>query len=195
MWFVWITLTGSFFFELFVGRFGSAFVIALALILTLVPNLLQSRYDIVLPRSLSLFVVFFAYATLFLGEIHDFYEYFWWWDVFLHGGSAMILGLIGLIITRMMISSETVTANALMRSVFAFAFAVAIGALWEIFEFVADLIFGLDMQKSGLVDTMLDLIVDVTGAFIVSSLAYLHWKFGKHNFVGHAIERFISRYQ
>jgi hypothetical protein len=38
------------------------------------------------------------------------------------------------------------------------------GAVWEIFEFAMDSNFGLNMQKSGLVDTMWDLIVDAGGA-------------------------------
>ena len=194
VWFVWITLFLSLIFELFVGRFGSAFVIALALAMTFMPILLKRWYNIQLPRSLSLFTVFFAYASLFLGEIHDFYEYFWWWDVLLHGCSAMILGIIGLMLTRMMISSEVVRATHFMRSFFAFMFSVALGAIWEVFEFLMDVLFATNMQKSGLVDTMVDLIVDMTGAFIVATLAYLHWKYGRHNFVGHAIERFVSRY-
>jgi len=40
----------------------------------------------------------------------------------------------------------------------------SIGALWEVFEFGMDQIFGMNMQKSGLVDTMGDLIVDAIGA-------------------------------
>ena len=37
-------------------------------------------------------------------------------------------------------------------------FAITIGALWEVFEFGMDQLFGLNMQKSGLLDTMGDLI-------------------------------------
>src|SRR3546814_16435775 len=54
-------------------------------------------------------------------------------------------------------------------AVFAFCFSQAIGALWEIFEFTMDQVFGLTMQKpmlgdpSGLTDTMWDLIVNAIG--------------------------------
>ena len=56
----------------------------------------------------------------------------------------------------------------------AFAIAVTVGAMWEIFEFLMDLWFGLNMQKSGLTDTMGDLIVDVIGAGIASWIGYAY---------------------
>ena len=46
------------------------------------------------------------------------------------------------------------------------------GALWEILEFAIDQTFGTTMQKSGLVDTMWDLIVDGLGALTISILGY-----------------------
>jgi uncharacterized membrane protein YjdF len=58
-------------------------------------------------------------------------------------------------------------------ALFAFVFAIALGTLWEIFEFAMDQIFGLEMQKpmfgdpSGLTDTMWDMIVNAIGAGIV----------------------------
>jgi hypothetical protein len=39
-----------------------------------------------------------------------------------------------------------------------------------------DSLFGLNMQKSGLRDTMWDLIVDALGALVVSILGYLYLK-------------------
>jgi hypothetical protein len=53
---------------------------------------------------------------------------------------------------------------------------LSIGALWEIFEFLMDSLFGLNMQKSGLIDTMWDLIVDALGALVISILGYLYLK-------------------
>ena len=56
------------------------------------------------------------------------------------------------------------------------------GVFWEIIEFSCDRLFGLNMQKfrlpteDGLVDTMIDLIVDSIGAFTVSFIGYLYIK-------------------
>lgn len=61
-------------------------------------------------------------------------------------------------------------------------FALGVGALWEIFEFTMDSLFGMNMQKpmlgdpSGLTDTMWDLIVDATGALVISVLGWRYLK-------------------
>ena len=59
-------------------------------------------------------------------------------------------------------------------AIFAFTFSLSMGALWEIIEFVIDQVFDLNMQKSGIVDTMTDLIVDTIGALIISISSYYY---------------------
>ncbi len=61
-----------------------------------------------------------------------------------------------------------------MLCLLVFCFAVASGAIWEIFEFLMDQFFGLNMQKSGLMDTMTDLIMDSLGAFLASAFGYIY---------------------
>jgi hypothetical protein len=46
--------------------------------------------------------------------------------------------------------------------------------LWEIFEFAGDQLFGMNMQKEGLTDTMWDLIVDTLGAFVAAVFGYFY---------------------
>ncbi len=72
--------------------------------------------------------------------------------------------------------TNKIKANPLMVSVFSVSFALAAGALWEIIEFILDNTFGLNMQKSGLVDTMTDLIIDFIGACIVGIWVYRNLK-------------------
>jgi hypothetical protein len=76
---------------------------------------------------------------------------------------------------------------------FAFTFAVTLGSLWEIFEFTMDGAFGINMQKSGLIDTMSDLIVNAGGALLISLLGYAYLKkIGKESFLERWIDRFIE---
>ena len=77
-------------------------------------------------------------------------------------------------------------------AVFALAFSVAIGAVWEIFEFAMDSIFGLNMQKSGLVDTMWDLIVDTLGATVIAAMGFGYLRTGKDSFLERWIARFVE---
>jgi hypothetical protein len=77
-------------------------------------------------------------------------------------------------------------------ALFSFAFAVAVGSIWEIFEFTMDSFLGLNMQKSGLVDTMWDLIVDALGALVIAVLGYFYTKSGTEYFVEKWIDKFIE---
>ncbi|MEA3323353.1 MAG: hypothetical protein U9Q12_03965, partial [Patescibacteria group bacterium] len=74
-------------------------------------------------------------------------------------------------------------------ALFAVCFSMAVAVVWEIFEYVMDIGFGTNMQKSGLVDTMEDLIVATIGALIVGLLGYLYLKHGNNNMVGRMIEK------
>ncbi len=145
-----------------------------ALILSYVPRALASRIQVRLPLQFEAFIVVFLYATLFLGEVGDYYYRFWWWDVVLHVGSAFAFGFVGFLILFTLQARGKITASPFLISVFAFSFAVAIGVMWEIFEFFMDSVFGLNMQKSGLQDTMWDLIVDTIGAATAATIGYVH---------------------
>jgi len=76
---------------------------------------------------------------------------------------------------------------------FAFIFAVGMGAMWEIFEFGMDQFFGLNMQKTGLVDTMWDLIVDTIGGGVIALLGYGYlMTAGNESFLEKWIDDFIA---
>lgn len=82
---------------------------------------------------------------------------------------------------------------------FAFFFAVAVGAVWEVFEFGMDRFFGTDMQPataydpSGLTDTIDDLIVDTIGAAIVSLAGWRYLTRAREPRVDDWARRFIQR--
>lgn len=133
-------------------------------------------YHVHIPVFFTSAIIVFTYFTLFLGEIGDFYERLWWWDLFMHGGAAIGFGLIGFIIILMLFRGNKYAAPPLALAWFAFCYAITIGVLWEMFEFGMDEIFGLNMQKSGLADTMYDLIVNTFGAFLGATAGYYYLK-------------------
>lgn len=153
-----------------------AFVGAATFILTFLPELFEKGTKIDIPEEIEILAVLFIYATLFLGEANEYYLRFWWWDLFLHTGSAIGFGLIGFLILYTLYAKGKVNAKPLIIATFAFCFSLAIGALWEIFEFSMDQFFGTKMQKSGLVDTMWDLIVAAVGALFASTLGFIYMK-------------------
>ena len=156
------------------GQWLTSAATAGILLVTLMPRLLSRRLRIYIPPDLEMLAVVFAFGTLFLGEVHGYYVRFPWWDVVLHLQSGLQLSVLGFLLVYVL-NHDQVAGLGLKPAfvaIFAFTFSVALGALWEIFEFAMDQIFGLNMQKSGLVDTMWDLIVDTLGAAVVALVGY-----------------------
>jgi len=152
------------------------FTAIMVLFLSSIPIFVKKRTQIQIPIELQFIILVFIYATLFLGEIHGYYNKYFWWDDILHFGSAIVFGLIGFTILCIMYSKEKIKAKPIVIATFSFFFAVGIGAIWEIFEFSMDQFFGFNMQKSGLMDTMSDLIMDTLGALIASIFGFFYLK-------------------
>jgi uncharacterized membrane protein YjdF len=148
--------------------------------MTIAPVLFRMPVEI--PSEVQIVAVLFVFATLFLGEVHDYYERFWWWDMVLHTTSGLLLGMVGFMFVYIL--NEDAHVDLHMRpsfvALFAFFFAVALGAIWEVFEFAMDRFFGTNMQPatpgdpSGLTDTIHDLIVDTIGA---AAVALAGWRY------------------
>ncbi|WP_368184575.1 hypothetical protein [Aestuariibius sp. HNIBRBA575] len=181
VWLIWAVLVAAILLSVTQQRWSVAFVSLVTLGLSIAPLILVRRLHVHLPASFFAAIVVFLFASLFLGEVFDFYERYPWWDVLLHGGSAMGFGLAGFLFALLIFEGEDYAAPPIAMGFIGFCIAVSIGAVWEIFEFLMDLAFGLNMQKSGLMDTMWDLIVDVIGASIGGGSGYLYlkgWRFG-----------------
>ncbi|MCW3782291.1 hypothetical protein [Defluviimonas salinarum] len=173
---IWTVLAVACLAALVTGRWYLAFVSVATIVLSLLPVLFQGRFGIRLPVRFFVWIVVFVFATIFLGEAFDFYNWIWWWDIVLHGVSAVALGLVGFLFVFMLFEGDRYAAPVWAVAFVSFCFALSVGAMWEVFEFAMDQVFGLNMQKSGLVDTMWDLIVDMIGAAIGAFAGFLHLK-------------------
>jgi hypothetical protein len=190
---IWTVLCLAFVVALATGRWSLAFVSLFTFGLSLLPVLFQSRFGIQLPVRFFAGIVIFVFATIFLGEAFDFYTRFWWWDVALHGGSALGFGLIGFLFVFMLFEGDRYAAPAWAVAFVSFCFALSIGAIWEIFEFAMDQIFGLNMQKTGLVDTMWDLIIDTVGAGFGGLVGFLYLKGQQVGGLTSVLQEFVQK--
>jgi hypothetical protein len=188
------------FIAIYQRQFLLAAEIMTIMFITFLPFTLGKRFEIKIPHEFELLAIVFLYASLFLGEVHNYYDVYWWWDVVLHTGSSLLLGIIGFLLVYVLNEKDDINLDltAGFMGLFAFVFAVALGALWEIFEFTMDTLFGMNMQKtmfddtSGLTDTMWDLIVDTIGAAIISILGYGYFRtLENDSFLEQWIEKFI----
>ncbi len=159
----------------------------LGLIVIGLPSFLEKKWSFEIPNYMCILYFIFLYCAIYLGEVRNFYYVVPHWDTILHAFSGAMLGAFGFTLVSILNDSSKVkvTLSPLFVCLFAFCFAVAVGALWEIYEFAGDGLFGLNMQKfrtaegnilighDALSDTMKDLIIDSVGALLVVVIGYL----------------------
>lgn len=134
------------------------------------------KKKLIIPTTFNLVSIIFLFCTLFLGEINNFYMKYWWWDLMLHAVFGIYMVIVSLYVTRGMIRREIdISRNrfGLFAVIFAFSFAVSLGTIWEMFEFLGDFIFKTGMVKGGLEDTATDLLVKIIAALLTSTYFYL----------------------
>lgn len=150
-----------------------------------VPQAVARRWLPIPDRLYTTYYVF-LYCAVFLGNVLDFYHVAPHWDILLHAFSGAMLCKLGFLLVGQLIGEEhaPVSANSLLVAVLAFCFALSVGALWEIYEFVVDRILDLNMQNThapdgtayigtaALLDTMGDLIADAIAAVLVAWAGY-----------------------
>lgn len=190
---IWAVLALEFCAALFERQWPLAGVALATFLLTLIPRYVTSRIGLALPTPMIVAITLFIFATIFLGEAFDYYNRFWWWDIALHGGSAIGFGLLGFLFVFTLFEGDRYAAPHWALALIAFCVAVTIGALWEIFEFGMDQLFGMNMQKSGLMDTMGDLIVDVIGASLGALAGWAYLVGRGPGFTRNLFEQFVAK--
>lgn len=142
------------------------------------------------PAFLEIACVVFAFCCTGLATVYGFYTLIPVWDTVLHTVSGVLFGAVGLCLAHLLFKDKlSGLSKAAAYALFAFFFALAVGYLWEIYEFtldsvnpennlqewsdslIADLGDGTylvsDRRGSGLIDTLTDMIVNCIGAFVL----------------------------
>ncbi len=158
----------------------------LGMVVMLVPSFFKHKLKIMVPNAMCILYYIFLYCSIFLGEVANFYYMIPHWDTLLHAMSGAMLGAVGFLLVDWLNKDKDVKVqlSPIYLSVFAFAFALMVGALWEIWEFSFDTLLGLNMQKhtteegvaligkAALDDTMIDIIIDALSALVVAVIGY-----------------------
>ncbi|MDY6982721.1 MAG: hypothetical protein SV422_06515 [Pseudomonadota bacterium] len=176
------------------GNYQAGIESLIIMCVTFMPLIMASYFHLKIPLEFDTLAIIFIYMSLFLGEVQDFYFRFWWWDLVLHAGSGFLLGMTGFFLVYLLNEDKKADMHLTpgFIALFAFMFSQGLGSLWEIFEFAMDQIFGLNMQKSGLVDTMGDLIINAVAAAAISLLGYGYMKNPRiDSFLERMIDQFI----
>ena len=156
-------------------------------IVIFLPKKVEDRFQIHIPNGIEILYFIFLFCAIYLGEVRNFYYRIPYWDVILHGFSAMMLGALGFTLVDYLNGTEKLNLklSPFFVSFFAFCFSVTCGVIWEIYEFSADALLGTNMQKfmnakgevligrAALGDTMKDIIVDTLGTLTIVVIGYV----------------------
>ena len=159
----------------------------------ILPSILNKKINFEIPYFMITLYAIFLYCAIFLGEVRSFYYRVPHWDTLLHAFSGAMIGALGFSIINFLNNSEVTHLNLtpIFVATFAFCFSGTLGIVWEMYEFFGDQIMGTNMQKfaletgellqgsAALADTMKDLIVDLIGAFAMSTIGYISLKYKK----------------
>jgi len=159
---------------------------------TFLHDYFEKNRNIHIPDILESVIIIFIYAAIFLSVRFNLYDDVFWWDIILHTASGVILGFIGFLLIYKLNSRHSMNISPLLVAVFSFTFSVTVDVIFEIYEFLMDIIFGTDMQSwnlpantielgrtfqgIGLRDTMSDLIFDTIGALSISIICFFLYK-------------------
>jgi|GEM_PF-1492923 len=113
------------------------------------PPVFEKIFGTKLGKIVDLFMAADLFAGIFLGEACQIYYHLDQFDKFLHVFGAAQISIAGYAICKLILKRNAKEGKHLvgMALTFAFFFAVAVDAIWEIYEFSADMILHTNMQK------------------------------------------------
>ena len=143
-------------------NYENVFLCLLTLVLMLLPSILQATFKVEFPSMLEIIILLFIFAAEILGEISSFYMRFPHWDTILHTLNGFLCAAVGFSLVDVMNQQKRLLFKMAPSfvSIVSFCFSMTIGAVWEIFEFAMDRIFGLDMQKDTIVHSISTVTLD-----------------------------------
>ncbi len=156
------------------------------IVLIAVPSIVERKLSVDIPDKMEVMYLVFLFCAIYLGEVKSFYSLIPYWDDILHAFSGGMLGALGFSLVCYFNNTKFLNINLspLFVAIFAFCFALAAGAVWEIYEFLADVMFGTNMQKfivddgtilignAALRDTMTDIIIDALSSLLIAVIGY-----------------------
>jgi hypothetical protein len=163
-----------------IGYYAGTFFGLVAVGLSLIPTLVHRKVHIVVPWE----VTFLIALTLFLHIAG--YSYYWYvdfypyYDKFTRLIASMTVALLGfLAVLIIMRISNGLQFKRWHIFFFIVIFTLALGVIWEIWEFALDSLAGAyptnPLQLSN-ADTMLDLIADLGGGIVIAVLGTFYLK-------------------
>lgn len=150
------------------GNYENVGMCFITLMLLLAPSFVEKKLKIEIPTALEVVVMCFVFAHTILGEIACFYVKVPGWDTMLHTLNGFICAGVGFSLIDLLNRHKKFKfeLSPMYVALVAFCFSMTVGVLWEFFEFGADMLFDLDMQKDTIIHTIHSVNLDTTNSNI-----------------------------
>ncbi len=182
VWLVRLLLGASSIIEMSAQRWDIFFINLFAIILTFLPFGIRLALKISFPRSFKIALYF---SLLVMVIVEKFLE---GWVVFMMLG--LLLGIVGFIVMYVIYISKKMTSFDFMIVLFSFCFAVSIGAVWEVFQFLMTDTLKVHLEGFYGNYSPEGLVMIVLGAAFSSIWGYGYLKFSKKNLIQHVVGNF-----
>lgn len=167
------------------------FIIAFIFLMCL-PYLIKKIFKLAFSKITTTIFYIYMFLAAFLGNVLRLYDTTTSWDMVIHFLMGFVLAVFSLYILNYTIYKKDKSRhNMFFTCLFMILFAMGISALWEIWEFMGDLLFGLNSQRfldqnmvplvgqQAVMDTMMDLCMDFLGAILAVIFVLTISKFSK----------------
>lgn len=146
------------------GDLNNSFLCLLSLILLIMPFFIEKKFKIDLPNTLEIMIMLFIFSAEILGEINNFYAAIPYWDSILHTINGFLAAGVGFSLFDLLNNNmKSIQLSPIFLTIISFCFSMTIGVMWEFFEYSADNIIKVDMQKDSLVDTIRSVKINPDG--------------------------------
>ena len=119
--------------------------------LVFLPFLLEILFSLRISSDIKMCYWFLALGGPVLGNVYKFYHYIRPWDKILHMLSGFLAAAIGYSIPDFLLKEPP---GKMLKCLFAVSFSVAIGGIWEIYEYLLDIFFKMDMQNDTIITSI-----------------------------------------
>lgn len=145
------------------ANYDGASICLLALVLLIIPTLMENGFKIKIPPLLEGITYLFIYAAEILGELRHFYVAIPIFDSVLHTLNGFLAAAVGFsLIDLLNRNSRHFSLSPFYLCLTAFCFSMTIGVLWEFFECAADQFLHMDMQKDFIISSINTVSLDPT---------------------------------
>jgi len=156
-----------------------------------IPFIIERIFKIRISTSISLIFIIHCFGGTFLGNVANAYHDIPYFDNIMHFLVGVNFCMVGYALMQLCFGDQGVDNHPLIIALVSVCIGVACGTIWEVYEFMGDVLADLNMQgymlktgeyltgQAALMDTMMDTLFNIAGAVAFAIPLCLSIKLGK----------------